>query len=174
MPNRLDPPLLGDDHVRGAADAPHLLVEYADFECPYCQAAESAVTRVRTRMGDEVRVAFRHYPLDGVHPLARKAAEAAEAAAAQGRFWEMHDALFAARGALEEPDLLRIAGEVGLDVDRVAQELRDGVHAARVQRDVDSAAASGVTGTPSFFANGVLHEDPAFDARSLIDALRGD
>ena len=101
VPASLDPPLGPDDHVRGAADAPYELVMYGDFECPYCAAAQSILARVRTRLGDELRFVFRHLPLEAVHPHARHAAEAAEAAAAQGAFWEMHDALYAARGRLD-------------------------------------------------------------------------
>ena len=98
MPDPLDPPLGPDDHVRGRADAPYELVMYGDFECPYCAAVQSILARVQSRLGDDLRFAFRHLPLDSVHPHAQHAAEAAEAAAAQGAFWEMHDALFAGRG----------------------------------------------------------------------------
>ena len=106
MPASLDPPLGPDDHVSGRADAPYELVMYGDFECPYCAAAQSILARVRSRLGDELRFAFRHLPLESVHPHARHAAEASEAAAAQGAFWEMHDALYAARGRLEDADLV--------------------------------------------------------------------
>jgi protein-disulfide isomerase len=173
VPTSLDPPLGPDDHVSGPADAPHALVMYGDFECPYCAAAQSILARVRSRMGDELRFVFRHLPLESVHPHARHAAEAAEAAAAQGAFWEMHDALFAGRGRLEDADLVAHARGIGLDAERVGRELADGVHAARVERDLDSARALGLTSTPAFFVNGVQYAD-AYDAGSLVAALRGE
>jgi protein-disulfide isomerase len=168
----LDPPLGPDDHVSGAPDAPFELVMYGDFECPYCVAAQSILARVRERLGDELRFAFRHFPVEELHPHARHAAEAAEAAAAQGAFWPMHDALYSARGRLEDRDLVEDARALGLDAERVAAELRDGAHAERVQRDVDSGRRAGVTATPGFFVNGRLHAG-AYDAGSLVDALRG-
>jgi len=172
VPAILDPPLGPDDHVSGAADASYELVMYGDFECPYCAAAQSILARVRTRMGDELRFAFRHLPLESKHPHARHAAEAAEAAAAQGAFWEMHDALYAARGRLEDADLLSHARGLGLDAERVGRELADGAHAARVERDLASAQALGLSSTPAFFVNGIQHTD-AYDAGSLVAALRG-
>jgi protein-disulfide isomerase len=170
MPGTLDPPLAADDHVSGPRDARHELVMYGDFQCPYCAAAQRIIARVRTRLGDDLRFVFRHLPLDEVHPLARKAAEAAEAAAAQGAFWPMHDALFAARGRLAEPELVEHARGLGLDAGRVAAELAEGTHAARVQRDADSARQAGLTGTPAFYANGRLLSD-TYDASSLVAAL---
>jgi protein-disulfide isomerase len=171
MSGLLDPPLGADDHVTGDAGAAFELVMYGDFECPYCAAAQSILARVRERLGADLRFAFRHMPFDDVHPLARRAAEAAEAAAAQGAFWPMHDALYAARGRLADRDLLAYARDLALDDERVAAELRDGVHAARVQRDLETGRRAGVTGTPGFFVNGRLHEG-AYDAGSLIEALR--
>jgi protein-disulfide isomerase len=168
----LDPPRVPDDHVAGDPDAPLELVMYGDFECPYCAAAQSILARVRARLGDELVFVFRHMPDEEAHPHARHAAEAAEAAAAQGAFWPMHDALYAGRGHLADRDLVAHARGVGLDGDRIAAELRDGVHAARVQRDLETGLRSGVTGTPGFFVNGRLHEG-AYDAGSLVEALRG-
>jgi Na+:H+ antiporter, NhaA family len=173
VPAILDPPLGPGDHVMGAMDAPYVLVMYGDFECPYCAAAQSILARVRSRLGDDLRFSFRHLPLESVHPHARLAAEASEAAAAQGAFWEMHDALYAARGRLEDADLVSHARGLGLDAERVGRELADGTHAARVERDLGSAHALGLTSTPAFFANGVQHTD-AYDAGSLVAALRGD
>lgn len=170
MPGSLDPPLGPEDHVRGRADAPYELVMYGDFECPYCAAVQSILARVQSRLGDDLRFAFRHLPLDGVHPHARHAAEAAEAAAAQGAFWEMHDALFAARGRLEDRDLVEHARGLGLDAQLVATELETHAHAGRVARDADSAARAGVTSTPSFYVNGELYAD-VYDAGSLVKAL---
>ncbi len=168
----LDPPIGPDDHIRGGADAPYELVMYGDFECPYCAAAQRILARVFDRMGDELRFVFRHLPLAELHPHAQHAAEASEAAAAQGAFWEMHDALFAGRGHLTDRDLAEHARSIGLDAQRVAAELESHVHAPRVQRDLDSAARAGLSGTPSFFVNGELYSGD-YDARSLTDALRG-
>jgi NhaA family Na+:H+ antiporter len=167
----LSPPLSADDHVLGPAGAPLELVMYGDFQCPYCAAAQGMVQRVRDRLGDRLRFGFRHYPLE-IHPDAELAAQASEAAAAQGAFWPMHDQLYAARGHLAPADLVNHAAELGLDAARVEAELRDGVHAERVRRDADGARAAGLAATPAFYANGVLHPG-AFDARSLITSLGG-
>lgn len=159
---------MNDDHVRGTGELELLM--YGDFECPYCAAAQGIVRRVSDRLGDRLRFVFRHFPLAEVHPHAVHAAQAAEAAAAQGAFWEMHDALYAARGHLEDADLVAHARGLGLDGDAVAAALADGRHAARVERDMASGRAAGVTGTPGFLANGRLVEG-AFDAGSLVEAL---
>lgn len=164
------PPLGPDDHVDGPAEAPLELVVYGDFQCPYCVAAQSIIRRVRERLGDRMRFAFRHMPMPELHPLAPKAAEAAEAAAAQGAFWPMHDRMYAARGRLAIDDLVGYAGELELDSERVRTELAEGVHEVRVARDRRSALESGVLGTPAFFVNGQHHEG-AFDAGSLVSAL---
>ena len=169
----LTPPLDDSDHIAGPPDAPLELVMYGDFQCPYCTAAQSIVRRVRERLDGRLRFVFRHLPLTDVHPDAWRAAEAAEAAAAQGAFWEMHDALYAAGGRLGAADVIALAQRLGLDVERFRAELADGTHTARVARDADAARAAGITGTPSFFANGTRHTD-AFDARSLIEALTSD
>jgi protein-disulfide isomerase len=168
----LTPPLSAEDHVEGPDRAELELVMYGDFQCPYCAAAYPIVKRVRDQLAGRLCFGFRHFPLREAHPLAQGAAEAAEAAAAQGAFWPMHDRLYEARGRLETPDLLRMASELGLDADALADELRSGTHAARVQRDLDGGLAGGVTGTPAFFVNGRLHEG-AFDAGSLVAALEG-
>ncbi len=173
MPGSLVAPLTDRDHVQGEASAPYELVMYGDFECPFCQASQSVLTRVRTRLGDDLRFGFRHFPIDGLHPQARRAGAAAEAAGAQGAFWEMFDALFALRGRLGERELVRAARALGLDERRLARELEEGVHDARVEEDRQTGEASGVTGTPAFFVNGVLHTE-AFDAGSLVAALRGE
>ena len=170
MSDRLTEPVGPADHVRGAPGADLELVMYGDFECPYCNAAQSILERVRARLGDRLRFVFRHFPLEAVHPHALQAAEAAEAAASQGRFWEMHDALYAAGGRLRESDLIALAGEIGLDVQRVDEDLLSRRHRSRIARDVETGTDSGVTGTPAFFANGV-RVDGAFDAGSLVDAL---
>jgi Na+/H+ antiporter NhaA len=159
----VDPDL---DHVRGPVDAPVTMVEYGDFECPYCGQAEPVIRDLLAAFGNELRYVFRHLPLVDVHEHAQLAAEAAEAAAAQGSFWEMHDWLFSHQDALGRDDLERDAAELGLDVERFSRELRDRRHASRVARDVDSADQSGVAGTPTFFINGRRHQG-AYDLATL-------
>jgi protein-disulfide isomerase len=153
------------DHLRGPLDAPVTVVEYGDFECPYCGQAESVVRELLADFGD-VRYVWRHLPLNDVHPHAQLAAEAAEAAAAQGRFWDMHDLLMDRQDALTVKDLLRHAQEVGLDVDVFREWLKSRKGATRVARDVDSADQSGVSGTPTFFVNGRRHHG-AYDIEGL-------
>ena len=172
MPEPLTPPLGPDDHVDGPSDAPLELVMYGDFQCPFCTAAQPILARVRSRLDGRLRFAFRHYPLRTIHPDAERAAEAAEAAAAQDAFWAMHDALYGQRGKLGEDDVVRAAQQIGLDGARIRADLQAGTHAARVQADVASGDAGGVGGTPTFFVNGVRHTG-AFDAQSLIAALEG-
>jgi Na+/H+ antiporter NhaA len=158
------------DHVRGPADAPVTLVEYGDFECPYCGQAEPVVRELLADFGD-VRYVWRHLPLSDVHPHAQLAAEAAEAAAAQGAFWPMRDLLFQHQDALTAKDLLEYARQLGLDVDRFRDDLRQHTGAARVAEDVDSADLSGVSGTPTFFINGRRHHG-AYDINTLSAAVR--
>ncbi|MFL5953289.1 MAG: Na+/H+ antiporter NhaA [Gaiellaceae bacterium] len=158
------------DHLRGPLDAPVTLVEYGDFECPYCGLAEPAIRQLLAEHGD-VRYVWRHLPLNDVHPHTQLAAEAAEAAAAQGAFWPMHDALLAHQDALEGDDLIGYARDLGLDVDRFGSDLRDERNAARIAEDVDSADLSGVSGTPTFFVNGRRHNG-AYDVSSLANAVR--
>jgi Na+/H+ antiporter NhaA len=160
------------DHLRGPLDAPITLVEYGDLECPYCNQAEPVVRRLLRDFGD-MRYVWRHLPLDDVHPHARLAAEATEAAGAQGAFWEMHDLLFEHQDALRKADLLRYADELGLDVDRFREDLVARAYAARVESDVDSADLSGVSGTPTFFVNGRRHHG-AFDLPSLKAAVKAE
>ena len=170
----LDPPVDPDrDHIRGPADAPLTLVEYGDFECPFCARATGAVADLRERFGDQLRYVFRHLPLSDVHPHAQLAAEAAEAAAAQGKFWPMYDRLFAHQDRLATTDLLEHAAAVGLDVPRFARDLGAGRYTRRVQQDVESAEVSGVGGTPTFFIGGRRHTGP-YDAGSLAAALLAD
>jgi NhaA family Na+:H+ antiporter len=167
----LDPPVdPARDHIRGPVDAPLTLVEYGDFECEFCGRATGAVDELRERFGERLRYVFRHAPLVDVHPHAQLAAEAAEAAGAQGRFWEMYDRLFAAQDRLATTDVLDHAAALGLDVPRVARDLGTGRHARRVQHDVESAEASGVTGIPTFFIGGRRHTGP-YDAATLAAAL---
>ena len=157
--------------MKGPDDAPLELVMFGDFQCPYCLASQAVLRRVFERVERPLRFAFRHLPVIERHPLAGVAAEAAEAAAAQGRFWELHDALYAAQPRLTEAAVVfEIAAGVGLDAERVQREVEEGRWRERVQRDVRSAEASGVRGTPAFFVNGRLHQG-AFDAGSLVEAL---
>jgi protein-disulfide isomerase len=169
---RLSPPLESVDHVRGESGAPLELVMFGDFQCPFCLGAQSVLRRVRDRLGDRLVFAFRHLPIPERHPLAPLAAEASEAAAAQGDFWEYHDALFQAQPKLSRETMLAVGRDLGLDADRMATEIDSGVHRDRVERDVKSAAASGATGTPTFFINGERFFG-AYDASSLVEALEG-
>ena len=159
------------DHIRGPHDAPVTLVEYGDFECPYCGRAESVVRELMVSFGDELRYVWRHLPLGDVHMQAQLAAEASEAAAEQGAFWEMYDTLLANQDALDPPDLRRHAQDLGLDGERFREELRHHVHYPRVAEDVASADASGVSGTPTFFINGRRHHG-AYDIETLTAAVR--
>jgi Na+/H+ antiporter NhaA len=159
------------DHVRGPEEAPVTLVEYGDYECPYCGRAEGTVRELLQAFSEELRYVFRHLPLVEVHPHAELAAEAAEAAGAQGRFWEMHDLLFANQRALEPADLRDRAAQLELDVERFWDEVRSRVHARRVTEDVRSADESGVAGTPTFFINGRRHQG-AYDVETLTAAIR--
>jgi Na+/H+ antiporter NhaA len=159
------------DHVRGADDALVTLVEYGDFECPYCGQAEPVVRELLASFGDDLRYVWRHLPLNDVHSEAQLAAEASEAAAAQGSFWEFYDALLAHQGTLAPLELRRHAQELALDVERFWSELRHHEHAPRVAEDVASADASGVSGTPTFFVNGRRHHG-AYDIDTLTAAVR--
>jgi formate-nitrite transporter family protein len=152
------------DHVRGTGDVE--LLEYGDFQCPYCRDAVPSLDRVRARLDGRIRFVFRHFPVTSKHPRAQEYAEAAEAAGAQGRFWEMHDLLFTEK----DPDPVALAERLGLDVARFEEELRSGVHAARVAEDRARGEASGVTGTPAFFVAGERHKG-FYDVEALIDAL---
>jgi Na+/H+ antiporter NhaA len=158
------------DHVRGPDDAPVTLLEYGDFECPFCGQAEGSIRDLLTEHGDDVRYVWRHLPLSDVHPSAQLAAEASEAAAAQGRFWDMYDRLLSHQGELSPRDLVRHAGELGLDVERFRDELRRREYASRVGEDVASADESGVSGTPTFFINGRRHYG-VYDLGTLTEAV---
>ncbi len=159
------------DHIRGPEDAAVTLLEYGDFECTYCGQAEDAIRELLTSFGDDVRYVWRHLPLNDVHPHAQLAAEASEAAAAQGRFWEMHDTLLNHQGELRPRDVTSYAEQLGLDADRIAEDLRRRVHAPRVSMDVVSADESGVSGTPTFFVNGRRHYGP-YDIATLTETVR--
>ena len=158
------------DHIRGPIDAPVTVVEYGDFECPFCGQAEPVVRELLRDFAD-IRYVWRHLPLSDVHPRAQLAAEAAEAATAQGGFWEMHDLLLAHQDALRPQDLIGYAEQLGLDGERFTNDLREHLGAARVADDVDSADLSGVSGTPTFFVNGRRHYG-AYDIATLSNAVR--
>jgi len=158
------------DHVRGGP-AGRLIVEYGDYECPYSRRAFLEVERVEARLGDRVRFAFRHFPLTAIHPHALAASAAAEAAALQGRFWELHGLLFHRQRALEEDDLRGYAAELGLDVGRIDTDRASAGVLARIRRDVESGLATGaIRGTPTMFIDGVVHRG-SYDAASLLQEV---
>jgi protein-disulfide isomerase len=167
---RLTAPPDERDHVLGAPTAAVTLVEYGDYECPFCGAAYPIVKEVQSRLGEQLRFVFRNFPITTSHPHAELAAEAAEAADAQGKFWEMHDLLYESQQHLEEPDLHRYAEQLGLDVDRFDDELTRHVHAERVREDFMSGVRSGVNGTPTFYVNGFRH-DGDYELETLLAAL---
>jgi Na+/H+ antiporter NhaA len=158
------------DHIRGPDDAPVTLVEYGDFECPYCGQAEPVVRELLADFGD-LRYVWRHLPLVDVHPRAKLAAVASEAAAVQGSFWPMHDLLLAHQNELQPQDLVRYAGDLGLDRDRFHRDLQAHVGADRITEDIDGADLSGVSGTPTFFVNGRRHQG-AYDLTTLTEAIK--
>jgi protein-disulfide isomerase len=155
----LSKPVTARDHAAGPPDAPVTLLEYGDFECPFCGMAYPEIKDIRQRLGDRLRFVYRHFPRPE-HPHARHAAEAAEAAAAQGEshFWAMHDALFEHQQALEDAQLVQYASDIGLDTGRFSHDLGQHVYLHRIQEDLESAAHSGVHGTPTLFINGVRYE----------------
>ena len=159
------------DHIRGPTDAPVTIVEYGDFQCPYCGQAEEVMRQLLVEEGDDLRYVWRHLPLNDVHEHAQLAAEATEAAGAQGKFWEMHDELLDHQDALTPRQLLAAAERLGLDVERFREDLRRREFAPRVAEDVDEADQSGVTGTPTFFINGRRHYG-AYDLQTLTREVR--
>jgi protein-disulfide isomerase len=170
--SRLTPAPSARDHARGPADAPVTLVEYGDYECPYCAAAHPVVAGLERRFGHRLRFIFRNFPLTQVHPHAQHAAEAAEAAAHAGKFWEMYDAIFAHRTAITDRDLAGYAAGVGIDPTVITDALAAHTYAAHVREDFMSGVRSGVNGTPTFFINGDKYEGE-YDVGSLGDAIDG-
>jgi len=170
--SRLAVPVGSDDHIIGPDSAGITLVEYGDFECSYCAKAVPVVHELRRLFGDNIRFAFRNMPLIELHPHAQRAAEAAEAAALQGRFWEMHDLLFEHRTDLSDAALLRYAAQAGANTDAVADALRLGTARTKVERDVQGGIRSGVTGTPTFFVNGTRYEG-SWSLEPFAKSLRG-
>jgi protein-disulfide isomerase len=158
------------DHLQGKIDAPVALVEYGDYECPYCGEAYPIIKAIQERLGDRMCFAFRNFPLVNSHPHAQHAAEAAEAAGAQGKFWEMHDLLYENQDALADEDLAEYASALELDVPRLVGEILTGAHTARVREDFLSGARGGVNGTPTLFINGLRYAGRP-DVASLFAAL---
>lgn len=166
----LRPPIQPNDHVRGPPDAPITLVEYGDFECPYCAAAHSQVRLVEQRFATQLRFAFRHFPLTQVHPLAEPAAEAAEVAGAHGHFWEMHDGLYENRKDFGASLFLALAEQLGIAESELSAALAARKYAPKIQNDFLSGVRSGVNGTPTFFINGVRH-DQGYQFEELAGAI---
>ncbi|HEX4862976.1 MAG TPA: DsbA family protein [Acidimicrobiales bacterium] len=159
------------DHVRGPSSA-KLIIEYGDFECPYSRQAYREIQQVEKGFTEGVRFAFRHFPLTQIHPHAMSASKAAEAAAAQGKYWEMHDLLFQRQKALDDDDLRSYAKELGLDVDEFDRDRTSTAVMDRIERDIDSGDATGeVFGTPTLFIGGKVHRGP-YDSATLIAALK--
>ena len=167
---RLTLPVGPRDHAQGPADAPVTLVEYGDYECPHCGRAYPIVKEVQRRLGDTLRFVFRNFPIGESHPHAEHAAEAAEAAATQGQFWPMHDALYEHQSALDDRHLIGYAEALGMDAEGFAHALSRHAHRARVREDFMSGVRSGDNGTPTFFINGVRFED-SWDPDTLTEAL---
>ena len=167
---RLTVPVGPRDHVQGPPTAPVTLLEYGDYECPYCGMAYPIVKQIQMQLGDQLRFAFRNFPLTTAHPHAEQAAEAAEAAGAQGKFWEMHDTLYQHQQALEDAHLLQYARSLNLDMPRFERDLMTHAFAGRVREDFLSGLRSGVNGTPTFFINGVRH-DGSYDYQTLLAAI---
>jgi protein-disulfide isomerase len=171
MSTYLTPPIGERDHFLGLADAPITLLEYGDYECPYCGMAYPIVSSILQRMGDSLRFAYRHFPLTQLHPHAQHAAEIAEAAGEREKFWRMHDMLYRNQDALEDEDLISYAAQLGIHPDWAAEALATHGFAGRVREDFMSGVRSGVNGTPTFFINGVRHDGP-WDEPTLYDALQ--
>ena len=170
--NRLRENLRPDDHVAGPRDAPVILVAYGDFACHDCSRAAEEVRQVQAVLGDQLCYVYRHFPLSQAHPHAMQAAEAAEAAGAQGCFWEMHDLLFENPRALELVALVSYAEELGLDLEQFGQDFGGRRFLERIHRDFMSGVRSGMNGTPTFFINGIRHDGGA-SAEALLEAIRG-
>ena len=168
---RLTPPVSERDHAAGDAGAPVTLVEYGDYECPHCGHAHPIVKSIQHRLGRKLRFVFRNFPLAEAHPHARHAAEAAEAAADQGKFWQMHDAIFENQTQLEDEDLVATARRLRLDAQGIARALEEGTYTARVREDFRSGIRSGVNGTPTFFINGERYDGSWADEDSFVRAL---
>ena len=169
-PPKLTQPVTERDHIVGQPAAIVTLVEYGDYQCPHCSQVHPVIKELQKRLGDRLRVVYRHFPISSTHPDAQLAAEAAEAAGAQGKFWEMHNLLYTHTEHLSYNDLVSYAEEIDLNIDRFRQELEDHVHEDRVREDFMSGVRSGVNGTPTFYING-LRYDGAWDLESILREL---
>jgi protein-disulfide isomerase len=162
------------DHVKGELNAPAVLVEYGDFQCPHCRMAHAVIHRVQKHFGDRLCFVFRNFPLTQIHPYAQAAAETAEFAGAYGKFWEMHDLLFEHQERLGDGLFAELAEKLGLDPSELAKALEDGTYTSKVRSGFTGGVRSGVNGTPTFFINGERHNGPAdYDslARKISEAL---
>jgi len=168
--SKLIRPLAGRDHIQGRIDAPIALIEYGDYECPYCGKVYPMVKEIQKRLGDRLCFVFRNFPMASSHPRAEHAAEAAEAAGLQGKFWEMHDLLYENQGALADEDIARYATTLGLDTPRLMSEVLTGAHAPRIREDVQTGARGGVNGTPSFLINGERY-DGSLGLHALLSSV---
>jgi protein-disulfide isomerase len=166
----LKSPVSEQDHVQGPATAKITLVEYGDYECPHCATAYPIAKRVEKHYGNDLRFVFRNFPLNQIHPYAESAAESAEFAAAHGKFWQMHDALFENQDRLGDDLYAELAQQLGLNPGDLAQALSDGTYTAHVRSDFSGGVRSGVNGTPTFFINGIRHDD-SFDYETLVAAI---
>ncbi|MHC4434138.1 MAG: DsbA family protein, partial [Planctomycetota bacterium] len=158
------------DHIQGPIDAPVIFVEYGDYQCQFCGQAHSVIRELQERLEDRFCYVFRHFPISTQHPDAQHAAEAAEAAAAQGKFWEMHDYLYTHQGELDDQHLFKYAADLELDTERFERELKEHVYADRVSEDFRSGVRSGVNGTPTFYINGERYDGP-WDIESLLTEI---
>ncbi len=163
-------PVSDSDHSEGSKNAQITLVEYGDYQCPHCRRAYPIVKKIQEAMGDKLRFVFRNFPLTKIHPNALHAAEASEAAAAQGKYWEMHDLLFENQYALDDRSLLGYADSLGLDVEKFAADLENGTYEEKVRADFYAGIESGVNGTPTFFINGYRYDD-SWDYETLLNTL---
>lgn len=167
----LHPPVGEHDHLAGSLRAPVVLVQYGDYECPYCGRAYPIIQLAQRTLGERLAFVFRNFPLGEVHPHAVLAAEAAEAASAQGKFWEMHDQLYEHQDALELQDLLGYAGNLGLDTNRVERELKSDAYSKKVRDDFHGGVRSGVNGTPTFFVNAIRFDGDWTDPTEFVSML---
>ncbi len=163
-------PVSERDHSQGPATAAVTLVQYGDYECPYTRQSTNVVRAIQQQLGNRLRFVFRNFPLTEIHPHALHAAEAAEAAAAQGKFWQMHDSIFHHQHTLEDSDLEQFAGAVGLDMQQFARDMAERPYISRIEEDLQSGLRSGVRGTPMFFINGVLYPG-SWEQEALLSAL---
>jgi protein-disulfide isomerase len=173
QPFHLVHPMNAVDHKVGPEHAPVSVLEYGDFECPHCKQAAGTVKLMLARFEKQVSFAFRHFPLEEVHPHARRAAEAAECAAGQGKFWEMHDLLFENQLHLELPQLHEYARRIGLDMARFTAEMDDEIYLQRIREHQHGGVASGVRATPTFFVNKRI-TDVSYGLHSLIDVVQAE